>query len=230
MNEQKPMRVERSQDGTLKIADIFDTIQGEGPYAGWPAVFVRLMGCNLQCPWCDTDYSTTRYVCSPEEVYHLTTKIGPRKLVVITGGEPFRQNITPLVIELLRHGLRVQVETNGTLWPGDDFPWDDVTVVCSPKTPSIHPKTAKRVHAYKYVLSHDSVSTLGYPMESLGFAHKELHVALPPLCYQKKIYLQPMDAKDPIENQKNIDAVVDVVMSYRSFIMGVQLHKIAKLP
>jgi len=56
-------RVER-QDGALEIIDIFPTIQGEGPFAGEPAIFVRLAGCVLQCPLCDTDYTSGRRLIS----------------------------------------------------------------------------------------------------------------------------------------------------------------------
>jgi len=232
MNEQKPMRLDRREDGFLYVHSIFATIQGEGPYAGWPAVFVRLTGCNLQCPWCDTEYSEVFLFGPPIEVVEdIRCNFGKYRLVVITGGEPFRQNITPLVIELRRYGYHVQVETNGVLYPGDDFPWDDVTVVCSPKTPQIHPKTARMVHAYKYVLENGRISDLGFPTEALGLKHDKETVAVPPTRFTGRIYLQPMDAKNEWENEKNLEAVAHTVMRHPGkFIMGVQMHKIANLP
>src|SRR3954467_9071958 len=48
----------RSDGNSLSIHSIFYTLQGEGPYSGCPAVFMRLAGCNLQCPGCDTDYTS----------------------------------------------------------------------------------------------------------------------------------------------------------------------------
>ena len=53
-NGQPIEKVQRTFDGTLEVHSIFKTIQGEGPFCGTPAVFIRLAGCNLQCPWCDT--------------------------------------------------------------------------------------------------------------------------------------------------------------------------------
>lgn len=150
---------------------------------------------------------------------------------MITGGEPFRQNITPLVKCLIAEGYEVQIETNGTLWPGDDFPWTAVTVVCSPKTPKIHPKTARKVHAYKYVLSSDSMTDLGYPQFALGLEHSDARVAEPPICFDGPVYLTPMDAGDPIKNQENLHAVARTVMRHGNrFIMGIQLHKLVRLP
>ncbi|WP_046973456.1 7-carboxy-7-deazaguanine synthase QueE, partial [Dyella japonica] len=96
------------------------TIQGEGPFCGQPAVFVRLAGCNLQCPGCDTNYTSNRKKMSHsdiwQEIVHVTGE-AKTKLVVITGGEPFRQ---PEVVNFINYlidmkGYRVQVETNGTM-------------------------------------------------------------------------------------------------------------------
>jgi len=48
----------------LEVQDIFSTIQGEGPFAGKPAVFLRLAGCNLRCFFCDTDFESRRTTLS----------------------------------------------------------------------------------------------------------------------------------------------------------------------
>ena len=55
INKQPIEKREPSYEGTLQVHSIFKTIQGEGPFCGTPCVFVRLAGCNLQCPACDTD-------------------------------------------------------------------------------------------------------------------------------------------------------------------------------
>ena len=242
MNTQYPEGRDWRTNGTLFVHSTFRTIQGEGPYAGHTAVFVRLAGCNLQCPFCDTDYTSKRHTATPNELvdiirafYRRTTEspyANPSSdLVVVTGGEPFRQNITPFVRALLDSDFRVQVETNGVLYPGDDFPWADVCVVVSPKTPKIHPLTANQVTAYKYVLSHDSVAADGLPTLALGYdTRKGAQVARPPLDWTGPIYVQPMDANDPIENDQNVQAVVKSVIEHPEYIMGVQMHKIARLP
>ena len=233
LNQQLPESQDKRAGGTLDVHSMFSTIQGEGPFAGCAALFIRLAGCNLQCPGCDTEYTSKRTLYSPSE---LLTRIKEdfeyHDLIVITGGEPFRQHITPLV-KLLSHSFyNVQIETNGVLFPGDDFPWTDgrVAVVCSPKTGRIHPKTAAWVHAYKYVLSHDDVHIDGLPVHALGHPlGKHECVARPPDGWDGPIYLQPMDSKDPDENLQNMKAVAKSVMRFKTYIMGVQIHKMVEL-
>ena len=60
INIQPIEKRELSVDGSVQVHSIFYTLQGEGPFSGQPAVFVRLAGCNLQCPACDTDYTSRR--------------------------------------------------------------------------------------------------------------------------------------------------------------------------
>jgi len=70
----------------LDIVSIFPTIQGEGPYTGQRAVFVRLAGCNLMCPGCDTDYTTGRkHFDATQVVTKVMEEIKPPCIVVITG-------------------------------------------------------------------------------------------------------------------------------------------------
>lgn len=239
LNSQVPSKLNRDDDGFLDVHSIFYTIQGEGPYAGWPAIFVRLYGCNLQCPFCDTDYTSERTNISPTKLAHNVFDAIEENgwncgLVVITGGEPFRQNLTPFVNELLKADeMYVQIETNGTLCPEDGFPWghERLTVVCSPKTGKIHPDLAPLVQAYKYVLSHDAIGTDGLPETALahplgGYSH----VARPPAGWMGPVYINPMDVKDPVVNQRNMQAVAATVLKHGRYIMGVQMHKLVDLP
>src|SRR6202012_6048960 len=68
MNEQKPIAADYNSDGTVDVHSIFKTIQGEGPYCGERALFIRLYGCNLRCPGCDTEYTATRNSMTPAEI------------------------------------------------------------------------------------------------------------------------------------------------------------------
>ena len=106
------------QGEQLWIQEVFYTLQGEGPFSGHPAVFVRLAGCNLKCFWCDTDFESSEWHPNLEELLAQIEKVRPThcKLIVLTGGEPFRQDIAPLINALLSRKLHVQLETNGTLW------------------------------------------------------------------------------------------------------------------
>lgn len=101
-------------------AELFYSIQGEGPRNGIPAVFLRLAGCNLQCSWCDTKYSWGRGIDTPEA--ELAKKIQEYHAsgLVITGGEPLLQAAAlEQLLNLLPQNLFVEVETNGTLPPTD---------------------------------------------------------------------------------------------------------------
>ena len=104
---------------------MFYSLQGEGPYAGTPAVFVRTAGCNLRCPWCDTKYAWSGgREATPEELAETVAETAGRhaQLIVLTGGEPLLQAecLAEMLLELGRRGVRLPVglETNGTLPPG----------------------------------------------------------------------------------------------------------------
>ena len=94
----------------MKVNEIFYSLQGEGYHAGTAAVFVRLSGCNLRCPFCDTQHESGTEMSEAEIVEVL--KQWPTRFVVLTGGEPLLQ-ITEKFLYELRHYF-VAVETNGT--------------------------------------------------------------------------------------------------------------------
>ena len=218
-------------DGSfLEVHSIFYTIQGEGPFTGYPAVFLRLAGCNLQCPSCDTEYTEGRREWAYGALADFVNASFPsgvvNKLVVITGGEPFRQNLTPLVRALVLKKIHVQIETNGTLAPSADFPqWeDDITIVCSPKAGKVHPGLHRFIDAYKYVLSHDSVDIDGLPIRALNHTAAP-RVARPHEGYKGPVYLQPMDPKNDGEYMINVRTVKRMCMQH-GYILQLQIHKI----
>lgn len=119
----------------LAVNEIFETIQGEAWHAGKPSLFIRLQGCDVGCPWCDTKHT---WVLDPKKeveaqvmmlkdnepsdefanleveqlvVYAAGSKCGH---VVLTGGEPCTFNLYPLCERLLYLGKSVQIETSGT--------------------------------------------------------------------------------------------------------------------
>lgn len=100
---------------TLKINEIFHSLQGESLYTGLACVFVRMAGCNLRCAWCDTRYAYDegRDMTLADIVDCVSGYACP--LVEITGGEPLVQERTPALIrELIHQGYHVLLETNGT--------------------------------------------------------------------------------------------------------------------
>ena len=103
----------------IKVSEIFTSFQGEGPYIGTPATFLRLYGCNLNCPWCDTDISTYEMLSVDDVAEILITQMefNNIKLLVITGGEPTLQmeEIKRLIKEL-PEDIKIQLETNGSIF------------------------------------------------------------------------------------------------------------------
>ncbi|MDP2899328.1 MAG: radical SAM protein [bacterium] len=101
---------------SLKVNEIFKSIQGESWFAGLPCVFIRLTGCNLRCTYCDTAYAYEEGNELPvEEILERVASYNC-PMVEITGGEPLLQEETPrLATALLQKARAVLVETNGTL-------------------------------------------------------------------------------------------------------------------
>lgn len=100
---------------TLRVKEIFYSIQGESSHAGRPCVFVRLTGCNLRCSYCDTRYAYEGgQELAVEAILERVATYGCL-LVEVTGGEPLIQGETPaLISRLLAAGYEVLLETNGT--------------------------------------------------------------------------------------------------------------------
>ncbi len=213
----KILKAENHKGHELNVQEIFPTVQGEGPYVGRPAVFVRLGGCNLACDFCDTEFDSYRRMTlerilnEVENLANNSSKKLVRKLVVITGGEPLRQPIERLCEELLRKGFLVQIETNGTIFR--QLP-SEVMIVCSPKVTNgkyhaIRPDLLPRINAFKFIISanRQEYSNVAYDL------------------VQVPIYIQPMDEGDAIKNQKNLQLVLQLVESC-GYLLSLQIHKI----
>ena len=119
------------------VNEIFETVQGEGYFVGTPAIFIRLQGCRVGCPWCDTKhtwhldintFATASAIFSAQkksdawtllpaqEILQLIKQQGYKaRHVVITGGEPCQYDLVELTQQLLDAGFAVQIETSGTM-------------------------------------------------------------------------------------------------------------------
>lgn len=199
---------------SLNINEIFYSLQGEGPFAGFPAVFVRFAGCNLDCDFCDTDHSATAVMSVEAVAESILHYADHTKLVVITGGEPFLQweGLRDLVYELKAKGFTIQIESNGTVVPDDVFPWELVQLVISPKydrTPALIPHAT----AIKFVLRNEQTENM-----ALVALAKRHNPDIP-------IYLQPVDDKDEIKNKLNQNWVVAWCLT-TGYRLSLQVQKI----
>jgi organic radical activating enzyme len=207
-------------DGTkLQIQEIFKTFQGEGPFTGHPAIFIRLGGCNLACDFCDTEFESFQEL-TLEKVILTTNKLSGKqsdlfthKLVVITGGEPFRQPIEKLCDELISQGYNIQIETNGTLFRNVN---KLVSIVCSPKNTNgytpIRDDLLQRINAFKFIISANN--SLYNQVGDVGQTK-----------YNTPIYVQPMDESDENKNLQNLQATIKIA-SINGYNISLQTHKI----
>lgn len=222
----------------LEVESSFYTIQGEGPYSGMPALFIRLAGCNLACHFCDTQFETR--LGHPESVETIIAGLKnqftfeQRRFVVITGGEPMRQPLDQLIHGLLSTGTKlVQIETAGTLWQSNLGGWiteGQVVIVCSPKTPAVHSMIPLVCQHWKYIITAGEQSPFdGLPMRGTQMASKDtiqklyravLHSKLP-----GTIWVSPCDAYDPVKNKANMEAARDAALKY-GYRLSLQIHKL----
>ena len=110
-----------------KINEIFYSLQGEGFHTGTPAVFVRFSGCNLKCPFCDTQHESGELMTDEQILSAILSY--PAKTVVLTGGEPSLWIDEEFIRLLHDANLYVCIETNGTKVLPEEIDW----VTCSPK-------------------------------------------------------------------------------------------------
>ena len=135
-----------------RLVEIFESLQGEGRNTGRPCVFVRFAGCNLACPWCDTDVGERFSMTLDELLAEIASY--KAKAVVLTGGEPTLVEGAPeLVAALKKAGYFIAVETNATV----DADWLQFVdyVACSPKAEFSDKIELKKANEVRVVASDD---------------------------------------------------------------------------
>lgn len=212
-----PIRPPVSGTGdSLDVQNIFATFQGEGPYTGWPSVFIRLGGCNLACKFCDTEFESFKSISLAEiinEVEELSVR-NKAKLIVITGGEPFRQPIEKLCEQLVTKDYLVQIETNGTIYRELAA---SVKIICSPKNTRkkyqpIRDDLLQRLDALKFIVSADN--PLYKDIAEVGQSR-----------YNIPVYVQPMDEIDLDKNKANMKLALKIAEE-NGYRISLQTHKI----
>lgn len=120
------------------ISEVFESIQGEGPWAGTQSLFLRTSGCNLRCWFCDTPHTSWQPEGEPQSLDQLSEKIAASTAphVVLTGGEPMLPaDIVPLSELCRQHGKVITIETAGTI----DQPVACDLMAISPKLQNSNP-------------------------------------------------------------------------------------------
>lgn len=187
------------------LVEIFESLQGEGRNTGRPVVFVRFAGCNLACPWCDTDVAK-RFELSLEELV-AEVRTHRAKSVILTGGEPtIQKGMDELVAALKAAGYWIGVETNGT----DEPEWFKSVdyVACSPKAEFPETLQLTRANEVRIVASSSSV---------VDFAR-----AVRARVAATDYYISPCAHGDDID----FATAKDVLSQLDGFSLSVQLHKL----
>ncbi len=188
----------------MKVNETFLSLQGEGYFTGTAAFFLRLSGCNLRCPFCDTQHQSYTEM-SEDEIVAEASRHKPRH-IVITGGEPALQLTESLVDKLHAAGFFIQVETNGTLPLPEGIDW----VTCSPK--GDFPQFP--VDELKVLFMGDVTDPEAIISPLLG---KESGV---------KLYLQPLDTGNEKQNRAILRSCINYVLQHPRWSLSLQTHKI----
>lgn len=193
----------------MRVNEIFYSLQGEGYNTGRAAVFVRLSGCNLKCPFCDTDFAQYTDMTEAQVVEEICKISDSCRFVVLTGGEPTLQN-TNLLIEMLHmRDYKVAMETNGTRLAPYHADW----ITVSPKQAFVGSAGAiAQIHADEVKVVFDGVNEVtDYGIDAQHY------------------YLQPCDTGNKRKNQQIINKCVEYIKKNPQWKMSLQTQKILKV-
>lgn len=188
-----------------KVNEVFYSIQGEGKHTGMPAVFIRLAGCSMNCPFCDTKYAfQTGEEWDANRLLDELKKY-PCKTVVVTGGEPTEQDAPALFDVLKNAGYEIHLETNGA----HDTDVSRADFVCVSPKKYVSPQMLKKADVIKIVVGQDT------DLEDLKnyYAYENA---------KTQIYLQPESNK-----QENINLCVKLLKNHPTARLSLQTHKMA---
>lgn len=198
-----------------KVNEIFYSLQGEGHHTGYPSVFIRFAGCNLACPFCDTDHEEGTFM--EDEAIVRAVNLYTADWIVLTGGEPALA-VDADFIHLLKRatGKKIAIETNGTLPLPEGIDW----ITVSPKS-----GICGAAGVGEPVLGHADeikVIDLGQDLEP--------YFSLPCRGAQTLMYLQPCWVEDRDRRHANRLATVRRVLDDPRWTLSVQLHRFLNIP
>ncbi len=196
----------------LPIYESYYTIQGEGFHTGKPTFFIRIAGCTIGCPWCDTKGSWRPYPHQLVPVEDLAVKAAalPAKSLLVTGGEPLTYNLEPLTQEMKKRGIKTYLETTGT--EPLTGQWDWICVSPKPYKKSL-PGVVRKANELKIVIYADS---------DFQLAEEYSRLVLP----GTHLFLQPEWSR----RQEVIPKIVEYVKQNPKWRISLQAHKYMGIP
>ena len=195
----------------MRVNEIFYSVQGEGRWTGRPALFVRFSGCNLRCPFCDTEFYSYKEM-TPEDIIDELQRLSDRcRFIVLTGGEPTLQ-VTPAFVNLLHiHGYYIAMETNGAYTDSSALGVDWVT---------LSPKDSYTDAALKTRKAQELKMVMDDRIDPKDLTDMAGHIEAD--C----LYVQPCDTGNPERNQTIRQRVFDFVRQHPEWTISLQTHKI----
>ena len=197
-----------------KINEIFYSLQGEGHHEGYPSVFVRFSGCNLDCPFCDTRHEEGIFM--DDDAIVRAINLYSADWIVLTGGEPALWIDNDFVHLLKRAtGKKIAIETNGTRPVPESIDW----VTVSPKSglAGVENANIEVKHANEI-----KVVDLGQNLDQ--------YFDLPCKGEDTIMYLQPCYVPDEEQFKRNRLSTVSRVLANPKWTLSVQLHRFLDIP
>lgn len=194
----------------MLINEIFYSLQGEGRWTGTPAVFVRFSGCNLNCPFCDTNHHNASHF-SPVDIITEITKY-PSRHVIFTGGEPTLQLNYDLIEPLRRIGKYIHIETNGSIPLSPEILSAIDWITVSPKDA---PLAIQRIDELKLLYHGAGQDTSQY--DNITITNPDCR------------FLQPCDVGNSTENARIIDQTIQYILCHPQWRLSLQTHKLLNI-
>ena len=195
---------------TYPVVETFHSVQGEGHHTGVSAFFIRLGGCDVACPWCDTKESWNAKSHPKRSILELAEEVKQAQpaIAIITGGEPLLHDLTPLTTAIKQQNIPVHLETSGSHPFSGEFDW----VTFSPKQfLAPHPSIYPHVNELKVVI-----------VSKYDFKWAEQQAALVPPETVK--YLQP-----EWNTPQSKDLIFNYVLQHPQWRISLQTHKLLQV-
>jgi organic radical activating enzyme len=216
---------------SYRINNIFYSLQGEGRNTGRAAAFVRFAGCNLRCPFCDTEFDSYREMTADEilqEIAQLSSFHSPlsslhsplpSRFIVLTGGEPTLQVDEHFVDLLHQEGYEVAMESNGTRPAPRNLDWLTVSPKVVDGGRSMVDGEGKAPDEIKIVFEENTAEMLSSPASPLSSL-------LSPLPSPPLLYLQPCDTGDSARNAFILQQCISYIKQHPQWRLSLQTHKL----
>lgn len=187
----------------MRVNEIFYSLQGEGYHTGHAAIFVRLSGCNLRCPFCDTIHESSQEYTDEEILSRIAQY--PSRHLIFTGGEPALQLTGSTISFFKNHGYYIQTETNGTRKLPAGIDW----ITCSPKFEFCTHADLQLQHINELKVVYD------------GNNNMQLYADIPADSYT----LQPCDTGNRERNDEIVRQTIDYILTHPEWRLSLQTHK-----